>query len=350
MVKRRALLAAAGGLLLLFAGLPRGLSWDYEGHRLVNQLALASLPADFHSFVRTPETQERVTFLSGEPDRWRNTPDLPLKHFNSPDHYFDFEDLQPLDLKPANLSHFRYEFLAQLANARTAHPKRFPPIDPAKDADHTRALIGLLPWTITEYYAKLKSQFSYLKAYEADGTPEEIANAQQNIIYTMGVMGHFVGDGAQPLHTTRHHHGWVGPNPRGFATNYSFHAWIDGGFFEKAGLNRAELLGRVRPAKPLWPAEPKTTHADVFPEVVIFLVDQHQMVEPLYELQQKGLLSGEGDVGKQGRAFLAGQMLKAAQFLGDLWLTASEQTTPDGYLRAQLAKRKATRDNPTPVH
>src|SRR5437016_13059031 len=58
------------------------LGWDYEGHRLVNQLALASLPTNFPGFVRNPELAERVAFLAGEPDRWRNTADLPLKHLN----------------------------------------------------------------------------------------------------------------------------------------------------------------------------------------------------------------------------------------------------------------------------
>jgi len=66
-------------------------AWDYEGHRVVNQLAVASLPANFPSFVREAATEERIAFLSGEPDRWRNTPDLALKHFNGPDHYIDPE-------------------------------------------------------------------------------------------------------------------------------------------------------------------------------------------------------------------------------------------------------------------
>src|SRR5207245_10998215 len=53
--------------------------WDYEGHRTVNQLALASLPADFPAFVREPANAERIAFLAGEPDRWRNVPDLPIR-------------------------------------------------------------------------------------------------------------------------------------------------------------------------------------------------------------------------------------------------------------------------------
>ena len=101
----------------------------------------------------------------------------------------------------------------------------FRSIDPARDADHTRELSGFLPWAITEYYEKLKSCFSYLKTFQKyGGTPEEIANAQANVVYVMGVMGHFVGDGSQPLHTTMHFNGWVGDNPHGYTTSLKFHA------------------------------------------------------------------------------------------------------------------------------
>src|SRR6187402_2958518 len=47
-------------------------AWDYEGHRAVNLLAFAALPTSFPAFALTPEARERVAFLSGEPDRWRN--------------------------------------------------------------------------------------------------------------------------------------------------------------------------------------------------------------------------------------------------------------------------------------
>ncbi|MGC4073348.1 MAG: hypothetical protein QM760_12700 [Nibricoccus sp.] len=214
----------------------RVFAWDFEGHRTVNLLAVSSLPADFPAFVKAPAARERIGFLAGEPDRWRNVPDLPLQHTNAPDHYLDFEDLEPLGLTPATLSDLRHIYTSQIFLARAAHPERFKPIDPEKNKDGTRALPGYLPWSIAESYARLKSAFSYLKAFEeAGGTPEEIANAQANIIYIMGVMGHYVGDGAQPLHTTMHHHGWVGENPKGYTVDRKFHSWIDGGFLGKSG-------------------------------------------------------------------------------------------------------------------
>ena len=222
-------LAAALGAFAFNAG-----AWDYEEHHAINELALASLPQDFGGFTLTPALKHRIAFLAGEPDRWRNVGDLPLKNLNGPDHYIDLEDLKLYGLTPETLPLMRYDFAADIARARAAHPEKFPPIDPARDADHTRELDGFLPWAITENYEKLKSCFSYLKTFEKyGGTPEEIANAKANVIYVMGVMGHFVGDGSQPLHTTVYFNGWVGDNPHGYTTSLKFHAWIDGGYFAR---------------------------------------------------------------------------------------------------------------------
>src|SRR5262249_12053593 len=149
---------------VLVLGISNSLAWDYQGHRLVNQLALGSLPSDFPAFVSTPEARERIAFLGGEPDRWRNTDDPALSNASGPDHYIALEGLATYHLDTHSLTRFRYDFAAQLAAARAQHPEHFKPIDPAMDRDHTRRLIGFLPWAILENFDKLKSQFSYLKA------------------------------------------------------------------------------------------------------------------------------------------------------------------------------------------
>ena len=315
------------------------LAWDYEGHRAVNELALASLPTNFPAFLLAPEAVARVAFLAGEPDRWRNTPDLPLAHYSFPDHYMDFEQLADYGLKPDMLPVFRYDFIAQLALIRQANSEKFSAADPGKD--HTRELVGLLPWAITENYSKLKSGFSYLKAFEEAGTPEEIANAQANIIYVLGTMGHYVGDASQPLHVTKHHHGWVGENPNQYTTDFGFHSWIDGGFFNKiGGVNLAQLKGKLRPAQLVAingrPAKPE----EMFQVAMIFIKEQNKLVEPLYQLQKDKKLTGEAEAGPEGREFLENQLLKSGQWLGDICYTAWQQAPPDTYLKGQLARRK----------
>jgi hypothetical protein len=327
-------------LLLLVGLLPMFgqslFAWDYEGHRLVNQLALASLPKDFPAFAVTAEAQDRIAFLAGEPDRWRNSPNLELKHANGPDHYIDLEEVSLYDLKPETLPPLRYDFMAQIARSRAAHPERFPAIDPAKDSDHTRELSGFLPWTMTEYYAKLKSEFSYLKAFQtAGGTPVEIANAQENIIYTMGVMGHFYGDASQPLHTSKHFNGWVGDNPHHYTTNHSFHAWIDGGYILKTDIegDLDAMKKKLRPAQIAAPSD------QIFPAAVTFIAEQNKLVEPLYKMEQDKKLTGEGEIGLQGKPFIEGQLIKSGQFLGDIWYSAWQQAPMDDFLARQLRRR-----------
>lgn len=319
-------------------------AWDYEGHRAVNELALAALPAQFPALALTPENRARIAYLAGEPDRWRNESNfragtgMALTHVNGPDHYLDLEDLGWYDLTPDRLPPLRYDFVAAIAKARAAHPERFPAIDPARDSDHTRELSGFLPWTIAESYQKLQSGFSTLAALEKHGgTPEEIANAQANIVYVMGVMGHYVGDASQPLHTTKHFNGWVGANPNHYNEEHTIHAWIDGGFLRKTGgIDISKLSPKIHPAEKIAAAvEPN----GIFQTAVQFVVANNQLVEPLYKLDKEGKLSDQGNAGAEGRVFLEGQLVKSGQLLANLWFTAWQTAPEDTYLERELQQR-----------
>jgi hypothetical protein len=333
--------------LILFATL-KSFGWDYEGHRMVNQVALASLPANFPAFIRTPAAQERVAFLAGEADRWRNTPELRLQHAQEPEHFIDIEELAHCGLTATNLPPFRYDFVSKVAAARLAHPELFPPgrDDPARKY----IWVGLLPWALTENYAKLKSAFSYLKTFEENGgTADEILNAQQNILYIMGVMGHYAGDSSQPLHTTIHHHGWIGDNPKKYSVKTSIHGWVDGGYMRKVGINFAEMKPHVRTARAFSVTSPNAASQDVFPVVMKFILDQYKLVEPLYALDRDGHLSDMGEAGSKGRAFITQQLLAGGHFLGDLWVSAWQGAVTDTYLKSQLAKRKLAESTPSPA-
>jgi hypothetical protein len=313
-------------------------AWDYEGHRIVNQLGLASLPTNFPSFVRTPAAAERVAFLAGEPDRWRNTGNPALKHVNGPDHFFDFDELELYGLNSKTASPFRYDFVAQLKSAREKAPDKFPAIDQTKNTDHTRDLIGFLPWTLNEQFAKLEAAFSYLKTFEQfGGTADEITNAQQNIIYVMGVMGHFAGDAAQPLHTTKNFNGWLGANPNRYNTNKTIHSWIDGGFIRRENIRAEQLKPKLRTAK-LLTAESKAG-VGVFDESMSFVSAQFDLVEKVYQLDRDGKLSpSKGDV-TEGHEFISAQLIKGGQFLGDLWFSAWQNAPIDTYLKGELTRR-----------
>src|SRR5688572_15420509 len=272
----------------LVAGLisPAAHAWDYEGHRIVNQLALASLPKEYPQFVHAVANADRVAFLAGEPDRWRNAPDLILKQSGGSwtDHFLDLEYLPAAGLDLEKVPSFRYDFIVQFAAGRAANAKNFRPIDPARNLDHTAEWPGFAPWAITEYFGKLRSAFSYLKVFEELGTPDEILNAQANVIYVMGVMGHYVADLSQPLHTTKHYNGWSGENPNGYTTWRGFHSWIDGEIVARTGIRAAQLATRVGPAEPISLAARTDGRDPMFVAVFDYLRAQNRRVEPLYQL------------------------------------------------------------------
>ena len=326
------------GLWLLFCVLlpaTTAQGWDYERHRLINDLALESLPKEFPRFAFTPANRERILFLSGEPDRWRNNRDRALRHLNNPDHYFDVEYLEPYQLKAGALSHFRYRFVEQMATARVRHKLELP----EANADHLKGHPGFLPWSINEHYLKLVSAFSYLQVFEAMGTAEEIANARANVVYRMGLLSHFVGDAAQPLHTTAHFNGWTGDNPKGYTTSRRFDSWIDGGFVKATRApDRATLAKQLRPAIMLLRAPSQDLASGQFQAAMQYILGQHKLVEPLYQLDKSGQLSVETPAA--GQAFLKAQLVKGSQMLGDLWFTAWKEAPPDRFLQGYLAQRK----------
>lgn len=334
----------AAGVALGAALFPAAVcAWDYEGHRIVNQLALASLPKEYPQFVHAVANAERVAFLAGDPDRWRNAPDLPLKQSGGSwsDHFCDLEYLPAAGIDLDKVTSFRYDFIVQFAAGRAANAQKFAPIDPARNLDHTAEWPGFVPWAITEYFGRLRSAFSYLKVFEELGTPDEIMNAQANILYVMGIMGHYVGDVAQPLHTTKHFNGWVGENPNGYTTWRGLHSWIDGGITAKANIKTAQLVGRMTPAQVIPLATRPDGRDPMFVAVFEYLRTQHRSVEPLYQLEKAGKL-GHSDqpLDPEGRAFIESRLTEGGQMLGAIWLTAFRSAGPDTYLRSALIKRQ----------
>ena len=336
-------------MLVFLVGARAARAWDAEGHRIVAQLALASLPEDFPAFARTPESAERIAFLVNVPDRWRNVdPWLRQSGGSWTDHFIDLEELPDAGLDPRTVPSLRYDFALVFAAGRIAHAQNFPAIDPAKNTDHTREWPGFAPWAITEQFHRLRSAFGYLKAYQdVGGTPAEIANAQADVVYWMGVIGHGVGDCAQPLHTTANYNGWAGPNPNGYTTWTGFHSWIDSGFIAKAGIKAAELLPRKRPVQPLVLAPRVDGRDPFFVTTMDYILAQHEQVEPLYQLEKAGLLGrDEQPITADGRAFIEGQLLTAGEMLARVWVAAWQGAPMDTYLRTQLGKRQTAAQPP----
>ena len=315
----------AVALLVLPLAIAALVAWDAPGHRTVTEVALDLLPDGMPSWLRDPHVRAQVEFQSNEPDHYRGVKNAVLAHENNPDHYMDVELLDKHHLSLRTLPPLRYEFVAQLVRTATPEPAPEPGTDgskPPRRGVDRRALtddLGFVPYAIAEHYAKLVSSFSTLRILEQLDQParaDELAAAKANVVHEMGQLSHFVGDAAQPLHTTIHHHGWVGANPDGFTTDRNFHARIDG---EVVALHRLDAPA-IAAAKV---ARKEIAPDKVWEETIGLLERSFAAVRPLYLAEKDGTLDQE-----PGRLLIRERMADAAAVLAGLYAAAWKESEP----------------------
>jgi hypothetical protein len=267
---------------------------------MINRLAASALPADVPAFLRSDSAIAEIEYLGPEPDRWRSPAEPELVSAQAPEHFIDFEDADVL----GNLPHKRFDFLAL---AYAAHK------DPAK--------IGLQPWEATEVWERLKAALREYRALSAAG--KDTHPVEQAIIFYAGWLGHYVGDGSQPLHTTIQYNGWVGANPNGYTTEHKIH-WQFEGPFVGANITSADVAPKMTPVAAI--------QGDFFTEYVKYLRHSQTYVEKVYQLEKAGGFVGKGS--DESRDFTADRLAAGASMLRDLIYTAwleSAKPVPDPY-------------------
>ena len=323
MIYQRVQLAAGFLAAMTFPSL--ALAWDAHGHRTIAILAVdvmqSKLPAEATkeggplAFVVSPSGRTQVGYQSGEPDRYRAIRFGQLKHENDPDHYIDLEDLEAFGLTLSTVPPLRYEYLRVMAVAKHEHPEAAKPYNEKRDIARTQEFPGYLPHAIMEHYGKLISSDRQVRVLESLNDPkraDQLTAARANVIFEMGQLAHFVGDAAQPLHTTQHHHGWIGNNPDGFTTNNGIHAYIDGTIVGIHGLNYESLKG-------VCTGERIVDKNDPWNDVLAHIQRSFDQVRPLYTMQKSGELEKEA-----GKAWITERFCDGATMLGTLYAAAWE--------------------------
>src|ERR1700744_5858692 len=92
-------------LLILFSCLATATvayAWGNDGHRLVNRLAAANLPADVPAFLHAEAALDEIEYLGPEPDRWRGLGEPELERAQAPEHFIDLEPADALGPLPHN--------------------------------------------------------------------------------------------------------------------------------------------------------------------------------------------------------------------------------------------------------
>ncbi len=300
--------------------LPAGWAWNAHGHRTITYLALDGMGEKTPAWLKDAKVRDRVAFQSSEPDRWRSTSFDALNHENKMDHFLDIEDLESFGLTLETLPPLRYEYLRALAVAKHVHPEQIRDYDASKDADRTKEWPGFIAHEIVEHYAKLQCAFNQVRILEQINDPNrafQLEQARENALYHMGVLSHFVGDAAQPLHTTRHFNGWVGDNPGGYTTSNKFHSYIDGGVLEKHAITYATLRAGTT-------FDRKVDARKPWDDVLAHIRRAHEQMEPTYKLEKSGDLDQQ-----PGKELIEARIRDGATMLAALYAAAWETAAPN---------------------
>ena len=268
--------------------------WGNEGHSAINRVAAEKLPDSVPTFLRNAGAQ--LAYLAPEPDRWRDPSELALKRSQEPDHYINLEWLEGMELPPD-----RYSFYRELEAKRERTPGHPDDLLPEN--------VGLQPYITIEVFERLIIAFREYRAALRDRRNPNFAEA--NAIFYAGWLGHYVGDGANPLHTSIHLNGWMGANPNGFTIAHTIHHKMETTFVN-ANLKRLQFADLV-------PSQPRVL-TDPFHDYVKYLYDSHQYVDETYVLEKAGAFEGKGT--DASVEFIRHRLAAGATMLRDMWYTA----------------------------
>jgi hypothetical protein len=296
---RTHVLTSTALVLAVLAIAPTVHGWWENGHFYTGRAAAEALPPQMPAFFR--QSVDRLSYLNYEPDRWKNSAeraaDQALYGGTSPEHYINLEKVPPGLLRLTN----RFDFLAAVGRREPNGSK-----------------VGLLLYRILEMFQSLRVSFRLWREAPDAGTRAWI---EQRIIDDAGILGHYVADGANPLHTTVHHNGWVGRNPRGFSTDNTLHGRFEGKYVD-GHIKMDDIRPRVgAQAKVI--VQPRAA-------IVEFLNGSYGLVDDLYRLEASEKFT-ETTASPAHKTFVADRIAAGATFLRDLWWTAyitSDQPAP----------------------
>jgi hypothetical protein len=240
------------------------------------------------------------------------------KIFEDPNHGWFKEQFAFMSAIPRS----RYEFVLRLYDEYLR----------IRETDADRASLtnvrwtGTLPYAAMENYDRMQSAMRLYRRALAD--PSEASKSatkylSMDIAFYMGWLGHYTADGAQPLHDTIHHDGWVGANPKRYTTDPRVHGRFETSFVELIQVTEGDLIPLMPKARIL---------DDPFAAVLQHLDAAASHVEEVYLLDKSGALA---DKTNQSAAHLVKtQLASAATLLRDLtytaWVESAKPMAPGG--------------------
>ncbi len=240
--------------------------------------------------------------LSVVPDAWRRPSEPFLKILEDPNHGWFREQFAFMTQVPRS----RYEFVLAL----DAEHRRLVAAGDLKASALTNVRwTGTLPYAAVENYERMVTGMRRYREVRAKGGDTKLIELE--VASYLGRLGHYVADGAMPLHDSVHHDGWQGDNPKGYTTDPRVHGRFESQFVDAIGLTSDAVQTEVPAAVVL---------EDPFDAILAHLDDAATKVEEVYQLDKAGALADATNAPAQ--RLVLRQITRAAAILRDLAYTA----------------------------
>ena len=264
-------------------------AWLEKGHHMVVQNALLKLPEGMPPCLK--ENAGVMAYLSMQPDMWKRYA-KELRASEYPNHYLDLEKIDE-DVTRIKLPEDRYAAI-KLYLEKGEMPRG----------------IGLLPYQMLDYCQRLEGVF---REYRKDPSNQGIRHA---IVHYAGVLAHYAGDTAQPLHTTIHYNGRILAD--GTVEYKGIHKRVDG----------LAINSFIEAEKCIPFLAPPEVYEDPADDIMRAILASHSLVDEVYRLEEQGRLDTPDAATKR---FFHERLAAGSQLLLNLWYTAwkkSEEERP----------------------
>ena len=280
-------------------------AWGPDGHRMIGELAVKSLPADLPAFLRTRKAAAEIGYLAPEADRERGAGRIQDAEHDA-GHFVDISD---------DLTILGGPSIASLPETREQYDTAM------RAVDSTQYKAGYLPYAIAGGFQLLAKDFAHWRVdiagaklaktkVERTWYARDRVEREKIVLHDLGTWAHFVGDGSMPMHASVHYNGWGNfPNPEGF-TDAKVHVPWENAYVHDT-ITKADVAADMSAYRDCSCAIEARTSA--------YLIATQSEVVPFYRLEKAGAFAKPT---ADGKTFTAQQLARGANELRDMIVDA----------------------------
>jgi hypothetical protein len=305
------LLATIAALPLAFQPTAAG-AWGDRAHSVIDRAAINAIPDGGPVFLR--RQVDYIAASASLPDSWRGSSESFSKIEEDPNHGWFKEQFAFLHTIPRS----RYEYVLALYKRH----QQIKDSDPETARRTNVRWTGTLPYAAMEAYGQLVACMREVRAGQARA--EDTRFAEQNCAFQVIRLGHYIGDGSQPLHDSVNSDGWRGANPKGYTRDGSIHGRFEGRFVDGIGLTAKDVAAHI--------GTPGHRDGDMFDAVLSYLDDAASKMETVYALEKRDGFANYAD--RDVRELVYQQVAAGATMLRDMicraWTESASRPAPVG--------------------